>query len=110
MTGFDEFDRLTGKLGLTEIEILTVGKSLFLHFERNVNLRVAIDAFRGIDGVVYAEPDALIGDGPDIVATKSNDGIELKFINAWGDCPSGCIYRESFLYLVSGGNVTELEQ
>ena len=109
VTGFDEFDRLTGKLALTEIETLSVGETLFLHFERNVNLRVAIDAFRGIDGVVYAEPDALIGDGPDIVATKSNDGIELNFINAWGDCPSGCIYRESFLYLVSGGNVTELE-
>ena len=109
-TGFDEFDQLAGKLALTGIETLTAGQTLFLHFGHNVNMRVAIEAISGVDGVLYAEPDALIGDGPDIVATKSKDGVELNFINAWGDCPSGCIYKESFLYLVADGKVTELEQ
>jgi hypothetical protein len=56
--------------------------------------------FAGLDGVRYAEPDGLAGDGDDITAVRSDDGWVLDFSRGSGDCPAGCIERTFWTFEV----------
>ena len=71
---------------------------LILKFNQvyNTQLLSQIYTQANLEGVRYAEPNGHIGDGPTIVAEPPF----YIFINAWGDCPSGCIYHEYWSFKV----------
>jgi hypothetical protein len=43
-----------------------------------------------LPGVISAEPDAVVGDGPTIDLTIDGDSYRYVFDDAGGDCPAGC--------------------
>lgn len=54
-----------------------------------------------IDGIQYAEPDGIAGDGNDIVwGTEGKNHMALKFKIGQGDCPSGCIHNKYWIFYV----------
>lgn len=103
-TGNAEFDALNAKLG---VQAVILGgdffKSLDLYFDRGVNLRTASEAYSKVEGVrreVWRK--AIQGDSNDIQAFKQGETWYVVFRHGWGDCPSGCIYRELFCFTVTG--------
>ena len=103
-TGNAEFDALNAKLG---VQAVILGgdffKSLDLYFDRGVNLRTASEAYSKVEGVrreVWRK--AIQGDSNDIQAFKQGTTWYVVFSNGWGDCPSGCMYRELFCFTVTG--------
>lgn len=65
--------------------------------------------FLPIEGVVYADPDAVAGDGNDIRAAALGPGWRLEYRVGFGDCPAGCISRHTWTFRVEGdGTVTFL--
>lgn len=106
VTGNDEFDSLNARLGLTGVE--SMDGSALLCFSDLVNVPAAAEAYSGVKGIEYAEPDAIIGDGPDIDAVRSDDGWLIVFRDAWGEaCPTGCTGEQLRFFSVIGEEVTE---
>ena len=75
-------------------------ESARLRSETPLNTLALSDQFDRIDGVKYADPGGLIGDGNDIEAVLGNDFIELRYSVGFGDCPAGCINRHYWTFRV----------
>ena len=109
LTGNKEFDRLNAKLGLGAVSSFPLTGSVVFHYDRFLDVKQAARSYESLDGVVRAEPDVLLTDGPDIDMLQ-HDGIwYVVFLNAWGDCPSGCLHREHHFFIVSETGVDQLE-
>ena len=108
-TGHAAFDGLNAALGLWAARPFPALDSVVLHLDERANVAAALRAYRAIDGVAHAEPDALLGDGPDIGATKVDGTWHFVFRRAWGDCPSGCIDRELSFFTVADGGAERIE-
>ncbi len=75
-------DALNDKYGPVEIELC--GSSfLVLRFERGYNADYLSPIYAAAEGVRYAEPNGLLGDGDDITVS----GSLYAFSRSWGDCP-----------------------
>ena len=100
VTGNEEFDTLNLKLGLQGIETFdSIGTAIFC-FREGLNVRAASVAYWMLEGILYAEPDAYLLDGPDIEALKVDEDWYFVFRDAWGDCPSGCIDQDFYFFIV----------
>ena len=66
----------------------------------NLNLLPLAGKLEKIQGVTYAELNSYGGDGNNITATIDPDKIIFTYSYGWGDCPSGCISRHYWEYLV----------
>ena len=108
-TGHAVFDALNGGLGLWATEPFPALDSVILYLDERANIAAAIRAYRAIDGVAYAEPDAALGDGSDIEAAKVQDRWHFVFRRAWGDCSSGCINEELSFFTVADGEAELIE-
>ena len=108
-TGNAAFDALNAKLGLQAVRPYRHTGVLIMHVSERANLRAAGRAYRKIAGVEYAEPDAYLGDGSDIEAAKTGGVWHIVVRKAWGDCPSGCIYKKLFFFTVKAGQVERVE-
>ena len=108
-TGHAAFDALTVGLGLWATEPFPALDSVVLYLDERANIAAAIRAYRAIDGVAYAEPDAALGDGSDIEAAKVLGRWHFVFRRAWGDCPSGCIDEELLFFTVADGQAELIE-
>ena len=108
-TGHAAFDDLNAKLGLSAAETLRHGGFAFLDVDERVDVMEAAYWYSTIDGVDYARPDWAVGDGPDIDAAWVQGTWHVVFRNAWGDCPSGCIYRELSFFTVTDARVARVE-
>lgn len=53
------------------------------------------DALPSVRSVGWNWP---IGDGDSIVRKESEGVIRYEFWHGWGDCPPGCISRESYCF------------
>ena len=105
-TGNPEFDALNAKLGVQEVQLGdSISKNFLFYFDRRLNLRVAREAYSMVKGVRRVSGDILVGDSADIQAFKQGETWSVIFRNAWGDCPSGCIYEEFFHFIVTGTDV-----
>ena len=104
-TGFQQFDELNGRLGLSIVDLFDIGNLALLCFDEHVNVEVAMVRYTIAVGVTYAEPNSMVGDGPDIEVRKDENEWSVNFIDAWGDCPAGCIHRETFSFIVRGTEV-----
>ena len=107
-TGHAAFDALNATLGLRAARSHAALGSVALHLDERANIDAARWAYRAIDGVAYAEPDALLVDGPDIEAAKVRDTWHVVFRKAWGDCPAGCIFRVLSFFTVAGERVERI--
>ncbi len=108
-TGNAAFDALNAKLGLKAVQPYRHTGVLVMHVSARANVGAARRAYRKIAGVEYAEPDAYLGDGSDVEAAKSNGAWHIVVRKAWGDCPSGCIYKKLFFFTVKEGQVERIE-
>ena len=103
------FDALNATLGLRAVQPFPTLDSVVLHLDERANIAAAIRAYRAIDGVAYAEPDARLGDGSDIEAARVKGRWHFVFRRAWGDCPSGCIDEELSFFTVADGEAEQIE-
>ena len=108
-TGNPGFDALNAKLGLRAVRPYRHTGVLVMHLNDHLSVRAARRAYMKIGGVEYAEPDAHLGDGSDIEAAKSGGVWHIVVRKAWGDCPSGCIYKKLFFFTMKDGNVERIE-
>ena len=108
-TGHAAFDALNGRLGLRAVQAYSTFDSAVLYLDERANVAAAVRAYRAIDGVGYAEPDAMLGDGSDIDAAKVHGRWHVVFRRAWGDCPSGCINEELSFFTVADGEARLVE-
>ena len=109
LTGNAEFDALNERLGLSDVQVFRRMGVAALHFAKYVNLEAASRAYRKIPGVTFAEPDAQLGDGPDIEAVKVQETWHVVVRKAWGDCASGCIHEELSFYTVEHDKARRVE-
>ena len=108
-TGYAAFDALSGKLGLESVRVFSFADTALLRFAAPVNIGAVARAYREVEGVKGAEPDAALGDGPDIAAARLGAVWHVVIDRAWGDCPSGCLHRETSFFTVCGDKVSEIE-
>jgi hypothetical protein len=99
---FNGFDSLYAELGTPQSRTLDSLKIAFLNFNQMYHGARLAQLFQPVDGVRYAEPNFAIGDGDDIVA-RANRTYTLS--RGYGDCPAGCIYRESWDFTVTDNGV-----
>lgn len=91
----------TDYISLKMIEFQSI---LPLHSERLAEL------FSVVDGVLSCEAFLFCCDGSTIEVLDL--GPTSRYLNrlAWGDCPMGCIYEHCWEFLVSGTDVTMLDE
>ena len=104
-TGDPELDALNARLGLRGARSMGSLGVIFC-FGPELNVVTAAAAYSRLSGVSYAEPDTLLGDGPDLEAARVDGDWYLVFRHAWGDCPSGCINEKFSFFVIAGGSVT----
>ena len=113
LTGQAQFDALNARLGLSAI-VWTFPdyRMLAFHFDNYLNVPVAAEAYQGIEGVEFAEPDALLGDGSDIDALKAEEEDAWYVIvrRAWGDCPAGCVNEAFDFFIVDADGVEQVSR
>lgn len=108
-TGHAVFDALSAGLGLRAVQAYPALDSAVLYLDERANVAAAVRAYRAIDGVGYAEADAMLGDGSDIEAAKADGRWHFVFRLAWGDCPAGCIDEALSFFTVAGGEARLIE-
>lgn len=89
----EEFDRLGTSLGLTSVSILDGSGTAVLTFGSDLDVAAAASAYGALEGIIHAAPDQVVGDGPDVLVARHEDVWHVTFREAWGDCPSGCIFE-----------------
>ena len=107
-SGVRELDALNARLGLRGARLME-SLGVILCFGPELNVVAAAAAYSRLDGVSYAEPDARLGDGPDIAAVRAHGEWYLVFRYAWGDCPSGCIGEQFSVFVITGGSVAQAD-
>ena len=110
-TGHAVFDALNAQLGLSAVKLFTPHfSSGTFYFNEHLNIGEAIRTYSKLEGIEFAEPDFFLVDGADVDASKSQGSWQVVVRNAWGDCPSGCIYEELFFFTVKGADIEQIER
>ncbi len=73
-------------------------QSARLRSSKPLNIAALAKRFTGIAGIRWAEPDGVMGDGPDIRAQSKTTYWQLEYSIGWGDCPAGCIARHFWAF------------
>ena len=110
-TGHPEFDALNAAVGLRGVEILPFEYALaiVIRFHPRECVHSATISYHGIEGIIYASPDFVLGDGSDIEVLWSDGKWYAVFRKAWGDCPSGCIFSELHFFVEHEGDVKRID-
>ena len=108
-TGNAEFDVLNAKLGVQQVILGgDTFKNVFLYFDPRLNLRVASEAYSMVEGVREVRGSPFLSSSNGIQAFKQGETWYVIFWYGWGDCPAGCIYRESLCFTVTGTDVESI--
>lgn len=100
-TGYTEFDSLNETLGLSVVvNLFRRFQTVTFFFNEYLNVPAAAAAYGMLEGIEYAEPNACVGDGPDLNALESEGRWYVVARRAWGDCPAGCIDEELLFFIV----------
>lgn len=96
---YHELDALNLEYGV--INIRSGSRYIILTFNQVYNMELLADIYEqaNAEGVRYAEPNYTFGDGSTIIAHPPF----YTFVEAWGDCPSGCIFHEYYYFIVEDG-------
>ena len=98
---YQAWDELNKKYQVTKINtgLLEFIGSTVLYFKGRLHPCRLAELYADLPGVRHAEPNGRIGDSPNIYPRQTGDGITYLFRDAWGDCPSGCIYSEYWYFV-----------
>ena len=108
-TGEPAVDSLVTAYGLS-IEAFhewSIGDYAVVRSDRPLNAAALAARFSTVPGVLFAEPSGVGGDGNDIRARPLEDAWRLDFSIGSGDCPAGCIHRETWSFRVDGDGRVE---
>jgi hypothetical protein len=110
-TGHPEFDALNAAVGLRGVEILpfVYAPAIVIRFHPREHVHSATISYHGIEGIIYAQPEFILGDGSDIEVLWSDGKWYAVFRRAWGDCPSGCIFSELHFFVEHEGEVKRID-
>ena len=105
------FDALNAAVGLRAVEILPFEytRVIVIGFDPREHVYSAGASYEKIEGVIYARPEPLLGDSPDIEMLWSGGKWYAVFRRAWGDCPSGCIFSELHFFIEHEGEVERID-
>ncbi len=98
---YHELDSLNTLYGVVDIQDFNLSPVIVLTFDQIYNTSALADIYvqSNPDGLRYAEPNLIFGDGNTISASPPS----YTFTRAWGDCPSGCINHEDWIFQVVSG-------
>jgi len=99
---FAELDSLNAEYGAVFIHPIDSIRVLSIGFGSLYHPVLLAEIYETIDGVRYAEPNSIMGDGSDIFSEQLPI---YTFKRGWGDCPSGCIFNDYWVFAVNGGFV-----
>ena len=103
------FDALNATLGLRAVEVFPSFGAVAFFFDPPFDVYDVIFEYSWIGEVLSAEPNVLLFDGPDLDLSRSEKTWKFVFRKAWGDCPSGCIFRELLFFSVESGEVERID-
>lgn len=103
-TALDSMNTLLGASIISEYPMISL---LYLRTEECYHPDFLVAEYGQIEGIIYAEPNGVGGDGDDIFSTEVG---YYTFKHGYGDCPAGCIYEDYWVFQVDGGTVTLLDQ
>ena len=109
-TGHAAFDDLRARLGLLTAGFWPATGDLELRFAARANLRVAVAAYSAVAGVAHVKPYWRRFEGSDITMGNFDGSWHVVMREAWGDCPRGCINRETHFFAVKGGRVERIDE
>lgn len=110
-TGHVKFDALNRSVGLRAVTAFPHLPDLYrVHFDPNRDVPDVAAQYTALEGVVVAMPDAFVGDGPGIQALRSGSAWFLVFREAWGDCPSGCLFSELYFYGADESRIARIDR
>ena len=110
-TGYEQFDSLNARLGLSiVVDLFDSFHGAVFYFSEHLNVPVAAAEYGMVEGIEYAEPDGHVGDGPDIYADYSQGRWYVVARHAEGDCPASCIIEELFYFVVDGTTVEKIDK
>ena len=98
------WDALNLKYQISEIKTTsfdTPNPWVVLSFDGILHPRHLATLYADLSGVKYAEPDGYAGDSPNIYPRSTPSGLTYLFRDAWGDCPSGCIYNKYWYFIIT---------
>ena len=107
-TGHAGLDRLNTALGVRAVQRLDFMSAILVRFDPPRDVERAALVYASLEGVRHAEPNFALGDGSDIEAAWVDGTWYLVFRQAWGDCPSGCLYDELHYFIERGGGVERI--
>jgi hypothetical protein len=109
-TGHVKFDALNRRVGLRSITPFPHLPNLYrTQFDPARDVPGIAAQYTSIEGVVAAMPDARLGDGPGIQALRSERAWFLVFRDAWGDCPSGCMFSKLHFYVSDERRIARID-
>lgn len=71
-----------------------------LETPRTLNPFALAVMFEAIPGVLFSDANTFAGDGNNIFAVRNGNAFEITYSRGWGDCPSGCIFRHHWRFMV----------
>jgi hypothetical protein len=105
-------DELVRRFGLSLVSDRATGASrqVVLRSIYAVNIHALAARFAELQGVRWAEPNTVIGDGSDIESERDGNSWLITFRLAWSDCPAGCIESHHWRFRITDqGAVTLME-
>lgn len=100
-TGIISLDNLLSTYGFTVTGFYTFGSNYaVLTTSQNINVQPVCDSILTFGGVLYSEPNSLVGDGNKITYTKYGSDRFYDFTVGYGDCPAGCTGQHTFKFKV----------
>lgn len=104
---YDAWDSLNALYNMVRIDLsMPAFNMLKLKFDDELNPEILAAAYQQLPGVRFVVPNRYMGEQPMLLPAASVDGRLLYFFrNAWGDCPSGCLYSEYWVLTVIDGRV-----
>lgn len=70
-----------------------------------------VDEIYELEGTRFASGNRIcIGDGDGILIRRKAGFVEINFSIGWGDCPSGCIRREGWVFKIRNNKVSLMKR
>jgi hypothetical protein len=79
-----------------------------LTFCDNINIPFVVPEYEAFPDVQYAEPNWAFGDGDNITVTPDGTTYRYEIVHGYGDCMSGCIYHDTWLFDVEADGTVVL--
>jgi hypothetical protein len=97
---YHDLDFLNAHLKLAQMDTSSLGFVGYVRliFEARLHPVHLMDLYNPVASIRYAQPNYWYGDRSNIYTSFSETGITYLFREAWGDCPSGCIYERFWCF------------